>query len=138
MVALIAVCGVNVLATVRRVPPPSRMPAPTSVNAVMRQEKRMAKLRQALHRHGARGTIGYLTDVPAAELAAQPHGMEEYFLTQFALVPWVLDARKLEGEWLVANLRASPLAERMPAGFRNVEDLGSGVWLLQRMERASP
>ncbi|HUR58012.1 MAG TPA: hypothetical protein VM029_09915, partial [Opitutaceae bacterium] len=67
-----------------------------------------------------------------------PRGMEEYFLTQFALVPWVLDARSMEGEWCVANLRTAPIAGRTPAGFRVTDDCGNGVFLLRRMERVAP
>ena len=98
----------------------------------------MVALRRVMQTRGVRGTIGYLTDVAAADLAANPRGMEEYFLTQFALVPWVLDARTQTSEWLVANLHATSIGERTPAGYRVSDDCGGGVFLLRRTERATP
>jgi hypothetical protein len=98
----------------------------------------MAAVRQALESRGVRGTIGYLADVPSADLAASPQGMEDYFLTQFALVPWVLEASMQEGEWMVANLRAASIGDRTPPGFQVVQDCGRGVFLLRKTERAAP
>lgn len=142
-VALLGVCGVNVIATALRVSPAPRLRPTVPANPVMRQEQRMADLRRAMQTRGVRGTIGYLTDVAAADLAANPRGMEEYFLTQFALAPWVLEAKTLEvrtreSEWLVANLHATPISERTPSGYRVVDDCGGGVFLLQRTGRAAP
>ena len=98
----------------------------------------MAAVRRALEIRGVRGTIGYVTDVAAADLAANSRGMEEYFLSQFALVPWVLDAKAGEREWVVANLHATSIHERAPAGYRVTDDCGGGVFLLQRTERRAP
>lgn len=132
IVALLLVCGMNVVAMVRRVPPPARMPAALPSNVVMRQEQRMAGLRHALEKRSVRGTLGYLADVPANELPAHPRGMEEYFLTQFALLPWILDTRAEECTWIVVNLSTSAIGARMPPGFRVAESFGSGVWLLEK------
>lgn len=125
------VCGLNLAQAVRRTPPPPSEPAGQPTNNVMRQEARFATLRQALQRHAIRGTLGYLTDLSPDQLATDPKGMEDYFLTQFALAPWVLDARKSDGPWAVANLRTARLEARIPPGFRLVEDLGDGVLLLR-------
>jgi hypothetical protein len=138
VVALLGVGAVNVIATALRVSPAPRLAPAIPANPVMRQEQRMAELRRAMQARGAGGTIGYLTDVAAADLAADPRGMEEYFLTQFALVPWVLDARMQTSEWLVANLHAASISERAPSGYRVIDDCGGGVFLLRRMERAAP
>ena len=135
VLGLVLVCGINVVAMARRVPPPPRAAAVSHPNVVMRHQQRLAGVREALARRGVRGTIGYLADVPVAELSAHPRGMEEYFLTQFALVPWVLEARADDRDWLVANLHATSAAERMPAGFRVAEDFGGGVALLERIRR---
>lgn len=131
-VVLVIVCGINVLVMVRRVPPPARRPEAIAANVVMRQERRMAAVVRALRRQDVRGAVGYLADVPAAELPAYPRGMEEYFLTQFALVPWILDTRAEECNWIVANLATSEIAARVPPGFRVAEDFGGGVWLLEK------
>jgi hypothetical protein len=138
LLALIAVCAVNIVATVQRIAPPPRIVPAVPANEVMRHELRMAELRRTLEQRGVRGTIGYLADMSAAELPANARGMEEYFLTQFALVPWVLDARAQEGEWVVANLRTARITERAPAGLQVMDDCGGGVFLLRRTERPVP
>ena len=138
LLAMMAVCAANVVTMARRVPPPPRLAPVEPANLVIRHEQRMAKLRRALEQRGVRGTMGYLADLSAAELPANARGMEEYFLTQFALVPWVLDARAQESEWVVANLRTAPIAERTPEGFRVLDDCGGGVFLLRRTERPVP
>ncbi len=135
LLVLVVVCGVNVVALARRVPPPPRVPPAVASNSVMRHEQRMAALRQALETRGVRGTVGYLADVSAAELPAQQGAMEEYFLTQFALVPWVLDAKASSYDWVVANLRTVTIAARTPPGFRVIDDCGDGVFLLRKAER---
>ena len=136
--ALVGVGVVNIVATLRRVPPPPRFtPAVPSI-VVMRHEQRMTTVRRALESRGVRGTVGYLADVSAADLPANARGMEEYFLTQFALVPWVLDAKAQDCEWVIANLRAAVIAERTPVGFQVTDDCGAGVFLLRRTERAAP
>lgn len=63
----------------------------------MRQEARLAPLHKALRRRADRETLAYLSDLPPEQLAADRPSMEDYFLTRFALVPWVLDARNAEG-----------------------------------------
>jgi len=130
LIALFA--GLNLADGVRRTPPPPSEPMGRPTNHVMRQEARFAALRQALQRHAVRGTLGYLTDLPPDQLAADPKGKEDYFLTQFALVPWVLDARKADGPWAVANLRTARSEARIPTAFHVVEDLGNGVLLLRK------
>ena len=132
---LVVGCGINLLSTARRVPPQPRAPSILPSNAVMRHEQRLACLRKFLHTLEVRGPIGYLADLPAAELAASHDGMEQYFLTQFALVPWVVDARSEDCEWVVANLHTTNIGERMPAGFRLAKDFGDGVWLLEKAPR---
>jgi hypothetical protein len=129
--AVLALSAANFVDLARRVRPPPRVARAEEMNLVMRHEQRFAAVRAALARAGAVGPIGYIADVPGAELAAHPRGTEEYFLTQFALVPWVLDARE-ERRWSVTNLRARSLAERLPAGIRVVEDFGGGVYLIER------
>lgn len=132
LLAVILVCGINLVFMARRVPPPSRMPAPLPANVVMRHEHRMAGVARALKSRGAPGRIGYVADVPTAGLAAHPRGMEEYFLTQFALVPWIVDTRAEDCTLMVANLATASIAERLPAGFRVAREFGHGVWLLEK------
>ena len=128
---LLLVCGVNLVVVARRVPPPARAPDMVAADAVMRHEERFAGVRRALEQVGVRGPVGYVADVAPAQLASHPRGMEEYFLTQFVLVPWVLDARA-DCRWSVANLHGAAIATRMPAGARVVRDFGQGVFLLER------
>ena len=130
---LVLVCGMNIVATAARNRPQPRAPAASPTDIVMRHEQRMAGVRDALQQRGVRGTVGYLADVPAAELAGNHQRMEQYFLTQFALVPWVVDANVDAGSWVVANLHTTAIAERTPAGFRVVQEFGHGVALLERV-----
>jgi hypothetical protein len=116
----------------RETPPPSRIPLREPANPVIRQEQRLAAVRAALERHGVRGKIGYLGDLPADQIGGDFHASERYFLTQFALVPWVLDVHLERHEWAVANLAERSPAERLPATFVMVEDLGAGVFLLRQ------
>ena|SRR5688500_15464712 len=130
---LVVVCGMNIVATTARVRPQPRAPAAIPTDIVMRHELRMAGVRDALRQRGVRGTVGYLADVPAAELPGNHQRMEQYFLTQFALVPSVLDANVDACSWVVANLHTTTIAERAPADFRLVRDFGHGVALLERV-----
>ena len=98
----------------------------------------MDELRRALERRRVSGTVGYIGDVAASELAGSPTGREDYFLAQFALVPWVLEARAPEREWVVANLRAAAIVDRMPRGYRVSDECGDGVFLLRRIEPLTP
>ena len=130
-VLLAGVSVVNLMHVARRVSPPARVIEET-VNPVLREEQRFAKVVAKLHEHHVPRTVGYLADQPPEKLRADKRAMEEYFITQFVLAPWVLDANSTAFEWIVVNLRQAALAERLPAGFRVVEDFGHGVLLLRR------
>lgn len=95
----------------------------------MRQEARLAPLHKALRRRAVRETLAYLSDLPPAQIAADPSSMEEHALTQFALVPWVLDARNVDGLRAISHLRRTRPEARRPRGFRIVKDFGDGVLL---------
>jgi hypothetical protein len=133
LLLLALVCGINLVATARRIPPAPRVPPEIPQDVVMRLEQRMAGVRDALRAHAARDPIGYVADIPAADLAASHDGMQEYFLTQFAVVPWVVDPKADDCRWIIANLHTKPVSDRMPAGFRVAEDFGRGVWLLEKI-----
>ena len=135
---LLVACGINVVAMARRILPPPRAASAVPANVVMRHEVRMSVLRQAMNREGVSGIVGYIADVPAPELARDARGMQEYFLTQFALVPRVLDAKAQDCQWAIVNLHTTPIAQRMPAGFQVNDDCGDGVFLLRRVERLPP
>jgi hypothetical protein len=130
-----AVCVINLAQTTRRVPPPPRYGTNLPANSVMRHEQRFARLREALKAHRVRGTIGYIADLPIERLRADAAAMEEYFLSQFALIPVLIDANVESHRWAVANLHSAKPADRVPTGFRIVEDFGDGVLLLRREER---
>jgi hypothetical protein len=130
---LIVVLGaINLAQTIRRVPPPPRYAPRVPADVAMRHERRFAAVHAALETRGIRGPIGYLADLPPDKMREDPAAMQEFFLTQFALVPVVLDADVAHFTWTVANLHASSATDRLPAGFRIVEDFGDGVLLLRK------
>jgi hypothetical protein len=130
-----AVCISNLAQAMRRVPPPPRYGIAAPANPVLRHEQRFARLREALKTHRVRGTIGYLADLPPERLRADSRAMEEFFLSQFALVPVVLDANVESRPWAIANLHGTRAADRVPAGYHVVEDFGDGVLLLRQEDR---
>lgn len=133
--AVVITTGINVADTARRVPPPPRLPPVVATDPVVRNEARFAGVPAVLRRHEVRGVVGYFCDFAPDVMAATPAAMEDYFLTQFALTPWVLDPRAADRPWAIANLRQPGGAERWPAGYRIAANFGGGVLLL---ERAAP
>lgn len=131
ILAMVVVAAVNVAAALRRTPPAPRVVA-RAHNAVMQHEERFAAVRGALEARAVRGTIGYLGDLPPEQMRADWRAMDQYFMTQFALVPWVLDADVARFEWVVTNLRRANAGERVPPDLRVVHDFGGGVLLLRR------
>lgn len=132
LLGIVAVCGINITEMTRRVAPPERSADGQPANRVARAEQRFARLRAVVAKNRIQGTIGYVADLPPGELAANGAAMEDYFLTQFALAPHVLDARAEGGEWVVANFRSRDAAAGPPPGYRTIEDLGEGVLLLRK------
>lgn len=127
------VATINLVQAVRHVPPaPVAVPGRPPANIVLRQEQRFAAARRALEARGIREVIGYVADLAPPHLAADHASMEDYFSAQFLLTPCILDPNNVERRWTLANLRTKTLAERLPAGFQLVEDLGGGVALLQK------
>ncbi len=130
--AVALTAGINLVDAVRRGPPPPRLPAVPATDPVVRHEARFAGVTAALRRHEVRGVVGYFCDLTPEVLAATPAAMEDYFLTQFALVPWVLDPRDRDRPWAIANLRQTGGGEPLPAGYRMTVNFGGGVLLLER------
>jgi hypothetical protein len=131
---LAALGGSNLWDVLRRVPPPPHYVSAAPTDVVMRHEQRFAPVLAALRARRVRGRVGYLADQPPQAMQANPRGMQEYFLTQFALVPVVLDTNLENCTWLVTNLRETTLDARVPAGFQLVDEFGDGVSLLRRKE----
>lgn len=127
------VATINLLQAVRHVPPaPVPVPGRPPANIVLRQEQRFGAPRRALAIRGVRGVIGYVADLAPPQLSADHASMEDYFSAQFVLIPCILDPNNVDRRWALANLRTKSLAERLPAGFQLVEDLGGGVALLRK------
>lgn len=132
---LALISAFNLVHLVRETPPPSRIPRDVPANPVMRQEQRLAAVRAALQRHEVRGKIGYVGDLPAGRIAGDFHASERYFLTQFALVPWVVDVQFERHAWAIANLGERSPSERLPANYAIVEEFGAGLLLLRQAPR---
>lgn len=134
LLVLAAGTGFNLAGTARRTPPPSRLPATVPADNVRRQEQRLAPLRAELAARAVRGPLGYIGDVAPPAMGGDAAAMEQYFLTQFVLLPWVLDTDPTRCAWALVNVRRAPAAARQPAGFAVVADCGDGVLLLRRLE----
>lgn len=127
--AVAALSALNLHQTFQRVRPAPRVPG-SPAHVVVRLEERLAPVRRALEQRGVRGVIGYVCDLPPERMPHDHRSMEEYFASQFALVPWVLETDPAKAAWAVANLREAELGTRVPAGYRVWEDFGGGVALL--------
>jgi len=128
---LLPVMGVAIFNLVHRAETLSPAPVdPTSaaMDHVMKQEKRFGDLRRSLERRGLSGAIGYMGNSTAED----PHSTEDYYLAQFALVPWVLDRHLESCEWVVANLGSSAAISNLPPSWQVAEDFGDGLLLLKR------
>jgi hypothetical protein len=132
VVAIVVVGGINLVHALRRVPPAPHYAPVVPTNNVVRHEQRFAGMRAALKTHHVRGTIGYLADLPPERMRENAAAMEELFLTQFALVPVVFETKVETCTWAVTNFHTASPAERLPPGFRVVEDFGGGVLLLRK------
>ena len=129
VIALVA--GANLVQLVQRTPSPSHAPTPRSNDVVVRHEERVRRVVAALRAHGATGPIGYVTDVAPAELPGDWRAMQDYFMTPFALAPWILEARYAECRWVIGNFKTAA-AQRVPPDFEVVENFGAGLLLLRR------
>ena len=133
MMIVVAMAVVNVVHIAQRVPP--RDSSGTAIDPVIRHERRFAALYRSVGVRGLKGTIGYIDDLSGSGLTEDARGVEDYYLTQFALVPLVLDPSPEPHEWAVANLRTTIPQTRVLASWRIVEDFGAGVLLLRKAER---
>jgi hypothetical protein len=122
----------NVVHTAQKTPPPPVDSPAGPADPVMRQERRLAGLRASVEARGLRGTIGYLGDSPPGQAAEPAREVEDYFLTQFALAPLVLDGDAERYEWIVVNLQSAASSARVPAGWKIEEDFGGGVLLVKK------
>lgn len=133
LIVVFVVAALNVVHLARTVPPPvSEGPITTLSDPVTRHEQRLEALQKNIRRRGLTGKIGYVGDLPGPRLGEDPRGVEDFYLTQFALVPLLLDADSETCEWAVANLRTANPLVRVPAEWHIAEDFGTGVLLLRR------
>ncbi len=82
-----------------------------------RSDERFAKLKKQLP---AEGTIGYIGESGEASIP-------DYYLTQYALAPLVVD-RSIDHAIVIGNFPTSS-PERLPTGLHLIKDFGSGVLL---------
>lgn len=132
LMIVVVVAVVNVTHLAQTVPPPPVESPAAVIDPATRAERRLAALRESMRARGLKGTVGYVGDLPGSRLHEDPRGVEDYYLTQFALVPLVLDTNPEPHEWAVANLRTTGAPTRVPGGWRIAEDFGNGVLLLRK------
>ena len=76
--------------------------------------------------------VGYITDLTQEQLAYNSSYIAEYFLTQYALAPIIVDNNS-DHQLIIGNFHHQPLpAELSGKGLRVVKDLENGVMLLRR------
>ncbi len=97
-----------------------------SSNLVDINESRLAPVRRKLQERGVPGTVGYYFFVPWKKPL-----LPEYFSSQYALVPRVIDWQYASYDWVVVNLRTQPHLS-LPPKFTIVDDFGDGVYLLKK------
>jgi hypothetical protein len=100
-----------------------------SADLIDHYEHRMAGVRRSLQERKVPGKIGYCYFLPW-EKALLP----DYFASQYALAPWVLDWHYTGYDWVVMNVRMRSHSS-LPPRFTVVEDFGDGVILLRRESR---
>ena len=132
LAVVVVVAVINVIHLALAVPPPPVESPAAAIDPAMRAEHRLAPLRASVRRHGLRGTIGYVGELRGGRLNDDPRAVEDYYRTQFALVPLVLDPNPAPYVWAVANLHATASAPPLPAGWTIAENLGDGVLLLRK------
>lgn len=90
---------------------------------------RLSEVRHSLKGHKVPETIGYCYFLPSEKSL-----LPDYFASQYALAPWVLDWHYTGYEWVVMNVRMRSHSS-LPRGFTVVENFGDGVFLLRRNSR---
>jgi hypothetical protein len=130
-VALVAVLGGwNIFQTARAA---ITRPQP-STDVVTLHEAGMAAIRRELVARDIRGVIGYVADERGGNIYRTFEGVQDFYLTQYALAPVILDVNADQHPWAVAKLRQATI-DNLPVEFEVVVDAGSGVFLLQRRPR---
>jgi hypothetical protein len=129
---LAALSAFNLVQLARRTPRAPHVAPRVPSDIAMRLEKRFGPLRTVLQEHHVTGTIGYFGDLAGEQLRNDPVAIKEYFVTQFVLVPVVLEADSETCTWAVTNFHRTDPAALQRAGFRVVVDLGDGVRLLRK------
>jgi hypothetical protein len=81
------------------------------------------------------GTIGYVTD----EVRDPNTAIAEYYVTQYALAPLVVENTYTNQRFVVANFhKATPEADLAKRGLALVQDFGNGVELLANRRKVAP
>ena len=91
-------------------------------------ESRLELLKKALPRHG---TVGYISNLTANDIRFDP-GFGQYYLTQYALAPLVVDYSS-DQPLVVGNLRGSAsISTPAVRGIAVLKDFGNGVMLFRQ------
>lgn len=123
-------------------------------DVAVEHERRLAPLREVLP---ARGTVGYLTDLPPGRVVrssflggnkvptppGERRAWRELFLTQYALVPVIVDPVSVSApaahELVVVNVHeGEDLAEPDTRGLVLVRDFGGGIRLYRAAAPSGP
>ncbi|MCX5678502.1 MAG: hypothetical protein NTY76_05270 [Candidatus Omnitrophica bacterium] len=101
---------------------------------ITQYEERFAAVRAALP---ARGAVGYITEAPPEAVMAYGNLQAEYYLTQYAVAPVVVDNNPRRGI-VIGNFHSSALPDISAYGrFSVIMNAGNGVFLLRNEDAPS-
>ncbi len=115
LVIFIFCCLLSTARILREAPKPWRM-QPDDI--AQRSDQRFSAVKQILPSSGVIGYVG----------APGESSLPDYYLTQYALAPLVID-RSIQHEVVVGNFPSLQIPPSIP-GLREIQDFGNGVVLL--------
>ncbi|MFH0731578.1 MAG: hypothetical protein V2A72_01490 [Candidatus Omnitrophota bacterium] len=97
-------------------------------NNISRYESRFSEIRKML---ASEKVVGYITEKTPEEITADANATAEYFLTQYAISPTVVDNKKFDG-LVVGNLHSGYLSGNASTKKLSlIKNFGNGVMLLK-------
>lgn len=108
--------------------------APRESDEIVRQEKRLAPIRQILiENRYPNGEIAFITNRELAGLPPLPEEDKQWAQAQYVMIPWVLDRQKRSTPFIIADFwdgAPTSTSDRLSKLY----DAGDGLVLFQRRQ----